>query len=160
PLTPEVSILRADLAVKTCAFDRARVEADALVRRYQPVQELAARAVQDGSLQDRIADRLMSRHARANEAGDLEGRLIEVLKLDPDFEGLVSDIADLEVDVAEATRSVGLWRELGRRADKARAQLPASASPEAVELLEQATALQSLAHNDGQLGREAAQLVL
>ncbi len=160
PLRPEVAIMRTNLAVKTCQFDRARSEATALEKKYQPLRELASRAGKDAALRNRIIDRLIAGTQGAGSSSDREGDLIRILILDQGFNDLVSGIADLGVDLAEATRAVKLWRVLGHKVTSAKQDMPAASSPEAVRLLEDALALSEHAGHDPDLQRRIGDLVL
>ncbi|MDX2019191.1 MAG: hypothetical protein SF187_03055 [Deltaproteobacteria bacterium] len=158
PLRPDVSLLRANLAVKTCNFDGARAEASALVARYQPVAALAAKVRQDESERERLLKRVLDGNDRHNQ--DIEGQLIEVLKLDDEFRELIGMLADLEGDLSEALTSVRTWRELGALTKKNNKQLPAPASVEAAAVLEDAKRLMDEAKRDRAFVKPLAQLIL
>lgn len=158
PLRPDVSLLRANLAVKTCNFDGARTEATALVARYQPVAALAAKVRRDENERERLLKRVLQGDDRHNQ--DTEGQLIEVLKLDDDFRELIGMLADLELDLSEALTSVRTWRELGALTRKNNKQLPAPASAEAAAVLQDARGLMEEAKRDRAVVKPLAQLIL
>lgn len=158
PLRPEITILRAHLAVKTCAFDRARQEATKVENEFGPLQRLAEEARTDKALQARLIDRLLK--GIATDSSDTEGQLLRILKLDETFGELVVALADLDDDIAESTKSVKLWRDLGARAKTASNALPQPASAEAVVLLEDATRLSDLTEAGSTEFRGVADLVL
>lgn len=162
PLRPDVALLRANLAVKTCNFDGARAEAAALVSTYGPLQTAVARALSDPARRQELVGRLLSVERAAGPAGDADGELVDLLKLDPRFRELADELADIEGDLAESTRSVRQWRELGARARAGGREQPAASSPQAVRLLEDAMDLTELAQGqpDVRLRRRASELVL
>ena len=63
PLRPEVALLRANLALRSCAFDGARAEAAALVSTYEPLQKRVAAAAADPALARVLTGRLLARPA-------------------------------------------------------------------------------------------------
>lgn len=149
PLRPEVALLRANLAVKTCQFDGARTEATALVSRYQPLSALASRVRTDEAARRHLLLRLMD--GQAGQGDDLEGQLVQVLALDDDFRERLAMLSELEVDRAEALVSVETWRALGALAETARTRQPPTASVEAVVVLEDTQRLLAQAPPDPDL---------
>ena len=158
PLRPEVSLLRANLAVKTCNFDSARAEATALVARYQPVAALAAQVRRDPAAQNRLLKRLF--HGTTQNGQDIDGQLIEILKLDDDFREMIEMLADIEVDLSDALNAVRTWRELGVLAAKDRKRLPPPASMQAVAVLEDARRLLAEARRDDAFVGPLSELIL
>ncbi len=158
PLRPEITILRAHLAVKTCAFDRARQEATQVETEFGPLQRLAEQARTDKALQARLIDRLIK--GVGTDSSDPEGQLLRILKLDETFGELVLALADIDDDVAESTASAKLWRDLGARAKTASNAMPVPASNEAVVLLEEAARLADLVESGSAEFRGVADLVL
>jgi len=158
PLRPEITILRAHLAVKTCAFDRARKEATQVETEFGPLQRLAEQARTDTALQARLIERL--RKGVGTDSSDPEGQLLRILKLDETFGELVLALADIDDDIAESAASIKLWRDLGARAKTASNAMPQPASNEAVVLLEDAARLAELAESGSSEFRGAADLVL
>ena len=63
PLRPEVALLRANIALRSCAFDGARAEAAALVSTYEPLQKRVAAAAADPALARVLTRRLLTRPA-------------------------------------------------------------------------------------------------
>ena len=63
PLRPEVALLRANIALRSCAFDGARAEAAALVSTYEPLQKRVAAAAADPRLARALTARLLQRPA-------------------------------------------------------------------------------------------------
>jgi tetratricopeptide (TPR) repeat protein len=158
PLRPDVSLLRANLAVKTCSFDVARTEATALVTRYKPVAKLAAFVRKDETAREKLLQRVLQ---GSNQNGhDIDGQLIEVLKLDDDFREMIGMLSDLELDLSEALTAVKTGRELGSLAAKDRKQLPAAASVEALKVLEDAKHLLQEARRDRGFAGPISKLIL
>jgi len=158
PLRPDVSLLRANLAVKTCNFDGARTEATALVARYEPVAKLAAFVRKDEAAREKLLHRVLQGNTQNSQ--DIDGQLIEILKLDDEFREMIGMLADLELDLSEALTSVKTWRELGTLAAKDRKQLPAAASLEAVKVLEEAKQLLQEARRDRGFAGSISKLIL
>lgn len=158
PLRPEMALLRANLAVKTCNFDGARAEATALVTRYQPLSDLAASLRRSASDRERLLVRLIKGHNES--ARDLEGQLLEILKLDDEFKDLVGMLADLDVDSAEALAGVKNWRTLGALSKKHTKALPPTASVEAVGVLQDAQALLDQGGHSPQMVKRLGDLIL
>lgn len=158
PLRPEMSLLRANLAVKTCNFDGARAEAAALVARYEPLASVMARHRSSQTERDRLLFRIARR--AAGEGQDDVGRLLEVLKLDEEFRDLLAMLSEIEVDLAEALLGVKNWRLLGAMARNKAKQQPPPASVEAVRVLEESRRLMDEAGRDPALARKLGDLIL
>lgn len=162
PLRPEVAILRANLAVKTCAFDRARAEAAALVDEYAPLQRRVAAALRDPEVERAVIERLLLRGRSGESSGDDDGKLLDLLKLDERFRSLERMRAEVDGQREEAIESGKAWNALGRQARAAHQQLPATASEAggetAVAILEDVPNLAALAEGNGRLRRRLAAL--
>jgi tetratricopeptide (TPR) repeat protein len=157
PLRPEVALLRANIALRSCAFDEARAEATALVQTFGPLQKLAARAAADPARGQALIGRLLVRGQGA--AVDPEGRLLALLKLDGRFHGLTGLLAEIDADMVEAREALARWRNLAQFVDSGSLHRAAS-SPEAAQLLEEAEALLPLAADDPELGSRVSNLLL
>jgi hypothetical protein len=161
PLRPEVQVLRANIAIKSCAFDSARAESSALVRTYGPVQALANRAVIEPARRKALVARLLARPANQENdpSSDDDGRLLSLLKLDDRFTALHGELQQLDADVAEAREAMVRWRELGEAATASTSLGRAASSPEAAQLLEDVGALVPLAADAPELGGDVEALL-
>jgi hypothetical protein len=157
PLRPEVALLRANVALRSCAFDQARAEASALVQTFAPLQKLAARAAADPARAQALVARLLARGQGG--AVDAEGRLLGLLKLDGRFHGLTGLLAEIDGDMVEAREALARWRGLAAFVESGSLH-KAAASPEAAQLLEEAEALLPLAADDPALGPRVENLLL
>ncbi|HEY0715275.1 MAG TPA: hypothetical protein VGF45_21525, partial [Polyangia bacterium] len=148
PQRAEVALLRANLALKSCAFEVARREASGLVAAYQPVQQLAARAASDPVRARRLLQRLLT---RSEATADEEGRLLSLLKLDDRFATLKDELAQLALDIEDARDAHRGWRALAAVAQRQNASLRTAASPEAAQLLTEVEALVAELHEAPEL---------
>ncbi len=159
PLRPEVTLLRANIALRSCAFDEARAEATALVTRFAPLQKLAARAADDPARAQALVARLLARDPAQAAAADPEGRLLGLLKLDGRFFGLTSLLTEIDADLVEAREALARWRSLAELVESGSLHRSAS-SPEAAQLLQDAEALLPLAAEDPELAPRVENLLM
>jgi hypothetical protein len=158
PLRPEVALLRANIALRSCAFDGARAEAAALVSTYEPLQKRVAAAAADPALARVLTRRLLTRRPDQPATGDADGRLLALLKLDDRFGALAALLRETEADEAESRQALSRWRSLQALATGENLQRPAS-SPEAAQLLEEVEALVPQALEDPELAPRAETLL-
>src|SRR5262249_44123738 len=71
-LAPEAAVLRANLDLKTCAFDRARTELAAFVKAYLPVKQELDRVLADATRKRALYGRLLGQE----KAPGLDGRIL------------------------------------------------------------------------------------
>jgi hypothetical protein len=160
PLRAEVSILRANLDVRSCAFDRARSGANQVIQTYRPILADVSRLLADDKRRPQLIDRLMARPAVLGTATDQDGEILSLLKLDSRFRGLHQMINDIDADLAEATVSVALWKALGAEAQSHKNLLATTSSPEAAQLYQDVQALTDDALADGVVPQRLADLLL
>lgn len=160
PLRPDAALLRANIDVKSCAFDRARERAAALVTTFQPIAQQAAAMLRAPRRQRELVARMLVRDAGQTTTTDPDGTLIGLLKLDGKFRALLALVHDIDADIAEMTASVGLWRALGHAAGRPDQVAAPAASPEAAALLDEITSLVPLAAGDDALEARTADLML
>jgi hypothetical protein len=141
PERAEIKLLRANLALRACAFDTARTEAGDLVTGYQSLQTLAATALAQPPLARRLGQRLLAGRGSAPATADLDGQLLSLLKLDDRFATLERELRDVERDLAEAQETLLGWRALGTAVTGGTAIYRATAQPEAAQLLGETEAL-------------------
>jgi hypothetical protein len=141
PQRAEMKLLRANLALRACEFDRARSEAGTLVTGYAAVQRLAAAATGDPVRARRLTQRLLARRGAAVATADEEGQLLSLLKLDDRFATLERSLRAVEDDLEEAHETARGWRSLAAIANGKSATYGAAASPEAAALLSETEAL-------------------
>ncbi len=158
-LRAEVALLRANIALRSCAFDQARAEASALVATYGPLQKLAARAAADPARARALVARLLARDVRLAPASDPEGRLLSLLELDARFFALTGLLAEIDADLGEAREALARWRALGQLVASGSLHR-APASPEAALLLEETEALLPLAAGEPELQDRLGDLLL
>ena len=159
PLRPDVGMLRATVAVKSCAFNQARAEASGLVKTYSPAQKLASRALAEPPFARRLAHRLLGRPESVGPGGDAEGRLLTLLKLDARFGQLAAMVQDLDTEIREAEEAAVAWQELGARLVGGQAVTKAASSPEAAALREEVARLLSEAEREPELRQRAMDLL-
>jgi hypothetical protein len=160
PLRAEVQILRANLDVRSCAFDRARQGANQVIATYQPILGAVSKLIVDPQRRPQLIDRLMARPAVLGAASDADGQLLTLLKLDDRWKTLHQMITDIDADLAEATVSVALWRSLGQEAESRKNLLATTSSPEAAQLFEEVQALADDALADGVVPQRLADLLM
>lgn len=164
PRRPEVQVLRANLALKSCNFDGARVEIAALERTYAPVQEAVANVASDAERRAALVGRLLAK-ASLGPTSDEDGRLLSLLRLDGRVAELAAMLRDLDADAADAREAVADWRQLGAtlRA-KGAAQTPgvarAAASAQAAALLDEVAALVPLTEGNPALAERVSGVLL
>src|SRR5262249_4478020 len=107
-LAPESAVLRANLDLTTCAFDRARKELQALVRDFRTVLGEVERALGDPARRRLLYGHLLGRE----KAPGVEGRLLELLKIDARFFRFHEYVAGLDRELAQSRRTITMWREL------------------------------------------------
>jgi tetratricopeptide (TPR) repeat protein len=151
PLRPEVAVLRANLDLKTCAFDRARKTLDQFVAEYTPVLAEAERALADEKRRHALYARLLGRE----KASGLDGRILELLKVDARFFRFNAYIRGLDQEAADVTQTMALWEELARRQSR---EKPAAAAGPATALLRDVRALSALAQGDPDAERRVTRL--
>ena len=159
PLRPEIALLRANIALRSCAFAEARAEASTLVSTFAPLQKLAAQAAADPARARALISRLLARGPTPGAGSDADGRLLTLLKLDGRFFGLTSLLAEIDADLVEAREALARWRNLGELVASG-SIARAAASPEAAQLLQEAEALLPLAVDDPELGPRVGSLLL
>jgi hypothetical protein len=162
-LRPEVHVLRANIAIKSCAFDSARAEASALVSTYGPLQSAASRAVADPARRRGLLERLLTRPSPSGpgvETSDEDGRLLSLLKLDDRFTELHLELRQLDSDLAEARMAVAHWHALGEAAAGTGNLGRAASSPEAAQLMDDVAALVPLANDAPELAGDVETLLL
>ncbi|HEY0708775.1 MAG TPA: hypothetical protein VGG33_18350, partial [Polyangia bacterium] len=159
PQRAEVALLRANLALKSCAFDVARREASDLVSRHESVQRLAAQAARDPERARRLVHRLLDRPAGAPAIADEDGRLLSLLKLDDRFTTLKDELAQLDLDIQEARDAQRGWRALAAVAQRQDANVKAASSPDAAQLLTDVEALAANLHEAPELTSRTAALL-
>jgi TolA-binding protein len=159
-LRPEVAILRANIEIKSCAFDGARAEVAAMLGTYGPIQREAARASTDAARRRALVARLLTRPAVLGPTTDDDGRLLSLLKLDARFTNLYAQLREVEADLAEAREALGRWRTLGEAAQGEKNLQRAVSSPEAAQLLEDVTALAPLAEGNPEMTEKVEALLL
>ncbi len=160
PLRPEVALLRANLDVKSCAFDRARVTVAALLQTYAPIAAEVGKSLGDQARRQALVERLLSHEAALGPYTDADGVTLSLLKLDDRFSALQAALRQIDVDMAEATRSLSAWQELAlaaRSRDKVQA---APSSAEAAQLLAEVEALVPLLGADRPLNDKLGDLLL
>jgi hypothetical protein len=160
PLRAEVAILRANLDVRSCAFDRARNGANQLIETYRPLLKDIDKLLVDAQRRPQLIDRLMARPAVLGTSSDHDGEILTLLKLDSRFKTLHVMINDIDADLAEATVSVALWKALGAEAESKKNLLSASSSAEAAQLYQEVEALVDDALADGVVPQRLADLLL
>jgi tetratricopeptide (TPR) repeat protein len=159
PLRPEVAMLRANIALRSCAFDEARAQATSLVTTFAPLQKLAARAAADPARARALIGRLLARGRGPIAASDPDGRLLGLLKLDGRFFGLTTLLADIDADLVEAREALARWRNLAALVESGSLHR-AAASPEAAQLLEETEALLPMAADDPELAPRLSSLLM
>jgi tetratricopeptide (TPR) repeat protein len=160
PLRAEVAILRANLDVRSCAFDRARTGANKVIDTYRPMLKDIDKLLVDAHRRPELIDRLMARPAVLGTASDHDGEILTLLKLDGRFKTLHQMINDIDADLAEATVSIALWKALGAEAQSKKNLLGATSSPEAAQLYQEVEALTDDALADGVVPQRLADLLL
>jgi tetratricopeptide (TPR) repeat protein len=160
PLRAEVAILRANLDVRSCAFDRARNGANQVIETYRPILADVSKLLKDDRRRPQLIDRLMARPAVLGTATDQDGEILTLLKLDNRFRNLHQMITDIDADLAEATVSVALWKALGAEAQAKKDLLATTSSPEAAQLYQDVQALTDDALADGVVPQKLADLLL
>jgi tetratricopeptide (TPR) repeat protein len=158
PLRAEVAILRAHLDLRSCAFDRARSGAGAIVGEYAPMLARVATARRDPARAGALVERLLAPPG-AGPTGDEDGELVALLKVDARFRELATLARSLDADVGEATQAVGLWRALGEAA-RSQSVSRAPSSPEAARLLEDVQGLTEAAMAQGRVPDKLSDLLL
>jgi hypothetical protein len=159
-LRPEVALLRANIALRTCAFDRARAEAAALAANYLPIQRRLAEAAASPERARALAARLVARDPELPLPADEDGRLLALLELDDSFAELLAMRREIEADEAEARLALAGWGHLQATLAGAQAPHRAASSPEAAALLEEVEATAALAVRDPELSGRAQNLLL
>src|SRR4029453_14111548 len=159
PLRAEVAILRANLDVRSCAFDRARTGANQVIQTYRPILTDVGKLLKDDRRRPQLIDRLMARPAVLGTATDQDGEILTLLKLDNRFRNLHQMITDIDADLAEATVSVALWKALGAEAQAKKDLLATTSSPEAAQLYQDVQALTDDALADGGVPQKLADLL-
>ncbi len=158
PLRAEVAILRANLDLKSCAFDRSRAAVAAVVGTYQPIVDGLAVLRKDQARRNALVDRLLDPAATLGPSGDQDQELLSLLKLDGRF-GTLHDMAKaIDLDLAEATAAVTLWQALGSEASSRTAAT--SSSTEATQLLHEVEALAAAGTKDTALAQRLGNLLL
>jgi hypothetical protein len=162
PLRPEVSLLRANLALRACSFDVARAEAAALVSTYSPLQRRVSEAAGNPGRAGALTARLMARPAALGATVDADGRLLTLLKLDDRFRDLKALLQEIEADQHEAREALARWTRLDQAvAGGAEVNIQrAASSPEAAQLLEDVEALVAEAAEEPELASRAAGLLM
>jgi hypothetical protein len=160
PLRAEVAILRANLDVKSCAFDRARAGAAGLVESYRPMLGDIAKLLADEPRRDAMIDRLLARPAALGTASDADGQILALLKLDNRFRSLHAMVRDIDADLAEAAVAVARWRALGEESRAKGSVLSAASSPEAAQLFQDVSSLADAALAEGVAPQRLADLLL
>jgi hypothetical protein len=159
PLRPEVVLLRANIALRSCAFDQARQEARALVATYAPLQKLAAAAAADPARAQALVARLLARSPDQAGGADADGKLLALLKLDTRFFGLTGLLAEIEGDLVEAREALARWRGLAELVESGSLHR-AAVSPQAAQLLAETEALLPMAADDPELAPRVGDLLL
>jgi hypothetical protein len=162
PLRPEVSLLRANLALRACSFDVARTEAAALVATYAPLQRRVAEAAGNPARAGALTARLLARPAALGATVDDDGRLLTLLKLDDRFRDLRALIEETAADQREAGEALARWTRLDQAvAGGAEVNIQrAASSPEAAQLLEDVEALVAEAAGEPELAPRAEALLM
>src|SRR5206468_1824955 len=86
---------------------------------------------------------------------DQFGRLLELLKVDPRFFRLHEYAAGLDREVADARRTVAMWRELAARQSR---EKPRPVATEATELLREVRTLEPVAAGDPEMKKKVGRL--
>ena len=159
-LRPEVALLRANIALRTCGFDRARAEAAALVTTYGPIQRRLAEAAASTERARALAARLVARDPALPATADEDGRLLALLELDDGFADLLRMRQEIEAEEAEARLALAAWRQLQAQLGGQQAPHRAASSPEAAALLEEVEVTATQAIRDPELAARAQGLLL
>src|SRR5581483_6495955 len=96
PLRAEVAILRAQLDLRTCAFDRARDGAGTIVSVYAPMLARVSAARRDPTRAGALVQRLLAPSAALGSGSDDDGAIVGLLKLDARFRELAGLARDLD----------------------------------------------------------------
>ncbi len=141
PRRAEVQVLRANLALKSCHFESARLETAALERTFTPIEQQVTEAVRDPAHARALLSRLLGREARLGPTADDEGRILSLLRWDPGFVEVQAILADLAVEKSEALAGLAGWRLLSKELGTKDKVKPPASSVEAAELLGDVEAL-------------------
>lgn len=141
PRRPEVQVLRANLALKSCQFETARLETAALERTFTPIEQQVTGAMRDPARARALLSRLLGRETSLGPTADDEGRILSLLRWDAGFVELQEILADLAREKTEARAGLAGWRTLSQALfTKGKVTQPAS-SVQAAELLGEVEAL-------------------
>ena len=152
PLAPDVLLLHAMIDLKSCAFDKVRVELDALVKTYVPIAAEVAAMIKDPGRRRAVYRRLLAKD-RIGREGD---RVVDLLKIDSRFYRYYNQIVALDRDAGALPGQVAVWDELtAQRTGQARG----SEATEAVQLAQQIAELRPLASGDPALEGEVTSLL-
>lgn len=152
PLAPDVLLLHAMIDLKSCQFDRVRATLDTLVKTYAPVQAEVAALLKDADRRRTLYGRLLSR----NRIGGQPDRIVELLKIDPQFYRFYSYIVALDREAGLLPGDVAAWNELAAKKD---GKPEGAESTEAAQLATEVQALASQAKDDPALEADVAALL-
>jgi tetratricopeptide (TPR) repeat protein len=150
-LAPDAMVLRANLDLKSCGFDHARALLEKFVKEYLPVSQELDRALADAGRRRALYGRLLGRE----KAPGMEGRILELLKVDPRFFRYSGYVRGLEREEHDAQRTVALWIDLARKQQRDK---PQPAANDALQLLRNVRALEPVAQGDPDAEKKIAKL--
>jgi tetratricopeptide (TPR) repeat protein len=150
-LAPDAMVLRANLDLKSCGFDHARALLEKFVKEYLPVSQELDRALADVGRRRALYGRLLGRE----KAPGMEGRILELLKVDPRFFRFNGYVRGLEREERDAQRTVAMWIDLSRKLVRDK---PQAAATDALALLREVRALQPVAQGDPEAEKKISRL--
>lgn len=104
----DAAILRAHLDLRSCRFDKARRDLEAFVGTYAPVLHAVRKSVERPEVRADLYRRLLAR----DRIGDRGDRLLELMKVDPNFYRFEGYVRALEREQAAADRAAETWARL------------------------------------------------
>ena len=152
PLAPDVLLLHAMIDLKSCAFDKVRVELDTLVKTYVPIQTEVAALIKDPARRRVLYRRLLGRDRIGGE-GD---KVIDLLKIDNRFYRYYSNIVALDREAGLLPGQIAVWDEMTA---KQTGSTRGAEATEAVQLVQQVEALRPLAAGDPEAEAEVRGLL-
>jgi tetratricopeptide (TPR) repeat protein len=147
PLAPDVLLLHAMIDLKSCRFDRVRVELEELVRVYKPIEAQVSALLKDPDRRRLLYKRLLSKQ-QIGGVGDPGDPMLELLKIDAKFFRYFADIVALDREAGLLPGEVAVWDELSA---KQTGKAKGSEASEAVTLVRDVEALQAAARGDSEM---------
>src|SRR5450432_468384 len=130
--------------LKSCAFDRVRTELEELVRVYKPIEAEVSALLKDPGRRRVLYKRLLSKQ----QIGAARDPVVELLKIDGKFYRYFADIVALDREAGVLPAQIAVWDELTA---KQTGQAKGSEASEAVQLVQDVSALGALAKGEPDL---------